>query len=67
MQVSPLSERDIRPYPRDYSGAFAFCMILYPPVYAVGCPTTSPMPPGRHPDQAGQGQPTGLPSSGWDT
>jgi len=44
VQVSPLSERDNGPYPRDYSRAFAFCTILYPLVYAACCQTTSPLP-----------------------
>jgi hypothetical protein len=66
MQVSPLSERDNGPYPRDYSGAFAFCKILYPLVYAACCQTTSPWPLWRA-GAKGAGQPTGLPSSGCDT
>jgi len=62
MQVSLLSERGMGPYPSDYSRAFAFCTILYPPVYAPCCQGTSPARP------LGQGgQPTGLPSSGCDT
>ena len=71
MQVSPLSERDTGPYPPYYRGAFAFCMILYPPVCGTGCPGPSPLSPRLprpRPGREGtEGQPTGLPSSGWDT
>jgi hypothetical protein len=42
MQVGLLSERGTGPYPGDYRRAFAFCKILYPPVYGAGCPDPSP-------------------------
>jgi len=70
-QVGLLSERSMGSYPRDYGGAFAFCRILYPPVCGTGCPGPSPLSPRLprpRPGREGtEGQPTGLPSSGWDT
>jgi len=42
MQVGPLSEWGIRPYPSDYGQAFAFCKILYPLAWASRCRETCP-------------------------
>ena len=46
MQVSPLSERGMSPYPSDYSQAFAFCTILYPLAYGADCSDPSLALPG---------------------
>lgn len=45
-QVGLLSERGTGPYPRDYSGAFAFCPILCPLAWGAGCPDPGLAPPG---------------------